>query len=210
MTSGGINTSRGIASLEFKGRVLRFRTNPNEIWWSYNLNTAVENTYGGRVVQILGANIEDLVVKVECGRGGWPYLRQVVGFMRDMINDQRAKADPGLFTYTTRNWRLKVWAASVPFQDSVTATTREIELRFKVQEDVSGVQTSMSIASELKRLQDGVGFKKNEYNTGPNAAGQVADIVPGSPLSTEDALSNVIPGLSSLIGGAASLGIPVS
>jgi hypothetical protein len=206
----GINNSRGIASLEFKGRVLRFRTNPNEIWWSYGLNTAVENTYGGRVVQILGANIEDLVVKVECGRGGWPYLMQVVNFMRDMINDQRAKADPGLFTYTTRNWRLKVWAASVPFQDSVTATTREIELRFKVQEDVSGVQTSMSIASELKRLQDGIGFKKNEFNTGPGALGQVNDLIPGSPLSTSDSLSNLIPGANSLFGAAASLGIPVS
>ncbi|QDH91754.1 hypothetical protein SEA_PHRAPPUCCINO_79 [Mycobacterium phage Phrappuccino] len=161
---GGDNPQRGIASIQFGGRVLRFRTNPNSIWWNYKLITAVENTYGGRVVQILGARIEDLVVQVDIGRGGWPYMMQVVNFMRDMINDQR-KGDPGTFTYTTRNWRLKVFALSVPFQDTLTATTREIELRFKVQEDVSGVQTSAALSDALARLQDGVGFKKSKYNT---------------------------------------------
>ena len=161
--------ARGVCTLQFGGKTLRFRTNPNEIWWNYTLITSVENTYGGRVVQILGARIDDLVVKVECGRGGWEYLRHLVGFMRDMINDQR-KGDPGIFTYTTRGWRLKVFAVSVPFQDSVTATTREIELRFKVQEDVSGVQTSQAISNELKRLQDGIGFKKGPYSSDPSAA----------------------------------------
>lgn len=179
---------RGVASLQFNGRTLRFRTNPNEIWWSYSLITAVENTYGGRVVQILGARIEDLVVTVECGRGGWPYLRYIVNFMRDMINDQR-KGEPGLFSYTTRNWYLKVFALSVPFQDSVTATTREIELRFKVQEDVSGVQTSLAISNELARLQDGIGFKKGPYNSGNGGRDQYQS--PGGFLG----------GLSGLLGG---------
>ena len=76
---------RGIATLEFGGRVLRFRTNPSSVWWSYRLITHVENTYGGRVVQILGARTEDLTVTVECGKGGWNYLRQIVGFMRDNL-----------------------------------------------------------------------------------------------------------------------------
>ena len=160
-----VNTfERGIATLEFGGRVLRFRTAPNSVWWSYRLITHVENTYGGRVVQILGARTEDLTITVECGKGGWNYLRQIVNFMRDMISDQR-EGTPGLFTYTSRNWRLKVFALSVPYQDTFTATTREIELRFKVQEDVSGVQTALGLRSELARLADGVGFRKSEYNT---------------------------------------------
>lgn len=162
--SGGQNPSRGIATLEFGGRVLRFRTNPNAVWWNYHLITAVEDTYGGRVVQILGAKVDDLIVTVDCGRGGWEYQRHIIAFMRDMINDQR-KGDPGRFSYTTRNWDLKVFALSVPLQDTVTATTREIELRFKVQEDISGVQTSMSLRNELSRLQQGIGFRKSGYNT---------------------------------------------
>lgn len=162
-TALGNNPDRGIATLEFGGKILRFRTSPNEVWWSYKLLTHVENTYGGRVVQILGTRIEDLTVTVECGRGGWNYLVQIVNFMRDMINNQR-QGKPGIFTYTTRGWQLKVYAVSVPFQDTVTAITREIELRFKVYEDVSGVQSSMALRSELARLQDGIGYTRNKYN----------------------------------------------
>lgn len=163
---------RGIAAIQFQGRTLRFRTNPNSIWWSYKLITSRQNTYGGQVIQILGARIDDLVVTADIGNGGWPYLRQIVAFMRDMINDQR-KGEPGLFIYTTRNWRLKVFAASVPFQDTVTATTREIELRFKVQEDVSGVMSGMSISNSLARMQDGIGFRKKQgINVGSGGTDQ--------------------------------------
>jgi len=205
---GGNNPHRGIASLEFGGKVLRFRTNPNEVWWNYSLITAVENTYGGRVVQILGAKIDDLVVTIECGRGGWNYQRQVVGFMRDMIADQR-KGDPGTFSYTTRNWRLKVFALSVPFQDSVTATTREIELRFKVQEDVSGVMSSLALSTELARLQDGVGFRKNQYNTGTGGTDQHQAPNWLSPTSIPGNVASSVPGLGSVLGSLPSIpGIP--
>lgn len=168
--TGGPNSQRGIATLEFRGKTLRFRTNPNEVWWDYSLITAEENTYGGRVVQLLGVNVDNLVVTIECGRGGWEYQRQVIAFMRDMINEQRKNGDPGLFSYTTRNWRLKVFAQSVPYQDSVTAVTREMSLRFKVQEDVSGVISSNALTGELARLRDGIGFRKGPYNTGNTAS----------------------------------------
>ncbi len=190
---GGNNPNRGIASLEYQGQVLRFRTNPNEVWWTYSINTVVENTYGGRVVQILGAKVGDLVVTVECGRGGWNYLTQVVGFMRNMINDQRKQGEPGTFLYTTRNWHLKVFALSVPFMDSVTSTTREIELRFKVQEDVSGVQTNLALSGELARLREGIGFEKNKYNT-RDPAYALAKPIPGSNVVTGAAASlNIAP-----------------
>lgn len=180
---GGNNPQRGICTLGFKGKTLRFRTNPNSIWWTYNLITSVDNTYGGRVVQILGANLGDLVVNIECGRAGWNYNQEVVRFMRDMINDQR-KGDPGTFWYTTRNWHLKVFAASVPMHDAVNNVTGEMELRFKVQEDVSGVQTSMSLTHELNRLKDGIGFTKSKYNTSDSSSwgglSSMNGLVPGT------------------------------
>jgi len=158
--------NRGIASLYFNGKTLRFRTNPNEIWWSYSLNTVVEQTYGGRVVQILGTKIDDLVIKIDCGRGGWTYLMQVVEFLKEMMLEQRKDGGKsGVFSYTTRNWRLKVYALSVPFQDSVTATVRELELRFKVVEDLTGEISQATLSSELARLRDGIGFEKGEFNT---------------------------------------------
>lgn len=175
ITDFGNNPSRGIASLTFKGKTLRFRTNPNEIWWSYTLNTNVEQTYGGRVVQILSTRIEDLVIKIECGRGGWAYLNQVVDFLREMMIEQRKDGGTtAVFSYTTRGWRMKVFALSVPFQDSVTETVREIEIRFKVQEDLTGEMSKLALDTELARLQNGIGFSKTGFNTpgfGEGAAG---------------------------------------
>lgn len=156
---------RGIASLSHGSKSLTFRTNPNSVMWSYKLNTAVENTYGGRVVQILSTSMEDLKIIIECGLGGWNYAMKVVQFMRDMFVDQRA-GEPGYFQYTTRGWHMKVYAVSIPFQDRITETTREIELHFKIQEDVSGAITKQTISTELLRLQEGIGFSHNQFNTG--------------------------------------------
>lgn len=190
------NTHRGIASLYFNGETLRFRTNPNEIWWSYTLNTHVEQTYGGRVVQILGTRMEDLIVKIDCGNGGWAYLTKVVNFIRNMMLEQRKDGGKsGVFSYTTRRWRLKVFALSVPFQDQVTATTRELELRFKVVEDLTGQMTQMSLNSELARLQDGIGFKKSPYNDPNLSANNPLPHEGPKGISVTDALGAISPAL---------------
>ena len=161
---------RGIASLTHGNKSLTFRTNPNSIMWSYSLNTAVENTWGGRVVQILSTSMEDLKVVIECGMGGWDYAMKVARFMRDMMVDQR-NGEPGTFQYTTRGWNLSVFALNIPFQDRITETTREIELNFKIQEDVSGTLTRQTISTELSKLRNGIGFSHNALNTGSGVRG---------------------------------------
>lgn len=171
------STNHGICSLTFQDRVFRFRTNPNEIWWTYELITNVEQTYGGRVVQILGTRLGDLSVKVECGKGGWPYLMSVVTYLRDVISDQR-NGNTATFEYTTRNWKLGVYAMNVPFQDQVTAVNRELTLTFKIQEDVSGMITTATLNSELSKLQEGIYRQDqnvhNQYNDS-NAGGTPLD-----------------------------------
>ena len=159
--------TRGICSLSHPtAGSFQFRTNPNEITWSYRLNTKVENTYGGRVVQVLSTNIDDLTVKVDCGRGGWPYLMKVCTYFRDLLVEQR-KGEPASFRYTTRGWHMNVYAVSIPFQDQVDATVRELTLNFKVQEDVSGVVSGQTLSAELKKVHDGIGFRLSDYNN-PN------------------------------------------
>jgi hypothetical protein len=163
---------RGIASLTHDNKTLTFRTNPNSVTWSYKLNTVVENTAGGRVIQILSTSMEDLRVVIECGMGGWDYAMKVARFMRDMMINQKGKGGtPGTFRYTTRGWDLNVYALNIPFQDRVTETTREIELNFKIQEDVSGVLTKQTISTELSRLRDGIGFTRSAFNTGSGVRG---------------------------------------
>lgn len=159
------NRARGICTIKTdSGKTFRFRTNPNSIRWKYVLNTNVEDTYGGRVIQILSARITTLNVQVEAGWGGWPYVVKVAYFLRDLMNEQR-NGKPATFEYTTRNWKLKCFAASIPFTDSVGKPNRKIDMSFNVVEDTSGALTSSTIGAELNALKEGIGYKRNQYNS---------------------------------------------
>jgi hypothetical protein len=198
MTTATVNTQlnasagqRGIASLTWGGHVFRFRTNPNEITWNYSLITHTDQTYGGRVVQILGTKIDDLTVKVDCGNGGWEYLMRVVTYMRDLMVAQR-NGQPATFEYTTRNWKLNVYAVSIPFADQVSATTRELTLNFKVQQDVTGTMSTTTISAALQALTAGIGFVRSQYNT----------VNGGLPANNAQ---GIIPNITNFAGGAATL-----
>lgn len=154
----------GIATLSHGGKSLPFRTNPNSINWTYTLNTKVEETSGGRVIQILSVKMDDLVVTAEAGRGGWDYVEQVGLFMRDMMVNQRS-GEAGVFEYPNRGWKFRVYAAAFPFKDSWTDIAKEFTLNFKIQEDVAGIAMSQTIDAELNKLREGIGYTKNEYNT---------------------------------------------
>lgn len=196
MTTATVDTQldsamqRGIATLSWGNKVFRFRTNPNEITWNYSLITKTDQTYGGRVVQILGTKIDDLTVKVDCGNGGWEYLMKVVTFIRDLMVSQR-NGQPATFEYTTRNWKLNVFAASIPFADQVSATTRELTLNFKVQQDVTGMMSTNTISSALLGLTAGVGFARSQYNSW--------DILPANNAQ------GMMPNITDFVGGAATL-----
>ena len=154
---------QGIASISHNGRTFRFRTNPNEFNWTYSLNRKVEQTYGGRVVQLLSTKIDDFTLKADCGSGRWQYMNEVATFLRDVMVAQR-NGVPATFEYTTRGWKLNVYVVSIPFADAVEEVAREFDIGFKVQEDVSGVMSSNSLSAELSRLKDGIGFQRGQYN----------------------------------------------
>lgn len=153
----------GIASLSHKGRTFRFRTNPNSFNWTYTLNKHIDQTYGGRVIQLLSTKIDDFVVEADCGGGRWRYANAIALFLRDIMIEQR-DGEPATFEYTTRGWKLNVFVVSMPFEDAITEVLRTFSIQMKVQEDVSGVMTKNSLRAELRRLQNGLQFQRNEYN----------------------------------------------
>lgn len=177
------STNHGLCSLTHSGNVFRFRTNPNEIWWTYELITHIEQTYGGRVVQILGTRLGDLTVKVECGLGGWDYLMRVVTYLRDVISDQRG-GQPATFEYTTRNWKMNVYAMNVPFADQVSATVRELTMTFKIQEDVNGIVSGATLSTELARLQDGIYRPGQNIHNKYNDSSTDVDLDPAGSLGS--------------------------
>lgn len=160
-----------MASISHGGKVFRFRTNPNSIRWTYTLNTKVDETYGGRVVQILSASIDDLVVTADAGGGGWEYLYAAAIFFRDMLFDQRSGGEPGTFSYPNRGWEMDVYAVNFPFKDGWNEVRREFTMQFKVQEDVSGVVTSDTVTAEIERLKKGIEYEHNDFNTPPGDVG---------------------------------------
>jgi hypothetical protein len=46
---------------------LRWRVDPTSVDWSFQLDTAVINTLGGQVIQLLGATLSDLTVSGDFG-----------------------------------------------------------------------------------------------------------------------------------------------
>jgi hypothetical protein len=231
-TAATSTSSAGVCTLSWEDRVFTFRTNPNEIWWTYELITHTEETYGGRVVQVLGTKLGDLSVKVECGAGGWDYLMMVVNYLRDLLTAQR-NGVPAQFSYTARNWLLTVYAMSVPFGDQVTATTREIQLDFKIQQDITGLLGQATLDAAFNNINPGTltpgTSPHNRFNDAAFAGGSNLSSAPENPsgpsydptepISTVDAdvagndilgtnilagipIISNIPGLSDIIGGA--------
>jgi hypothetical protein len=190
-------TNAGMCTLSFQDRVFRFRTNPNEIWWTYDILKNDEETYGGRVTQILGTRMGDLTVKVDIGNGGWYYLMQVVLYLRDLLSDQR-NGNPATFEYTTRNWKLNVYSMSIPFGDQMDATVREIAMNFKIQEDVTGVMSQVTMDAALATLQDGITgpgrTAHNNYNDPNGALGGLAAAAGSSSSSPSGLTDPLAPG----------------
>jgi len=168
---------RGIASLSHPDvGTFRFRSNPKQFNWSYTLNKRIDQTYGGRVVQLLGTRIEDFSFTADCGAGRWAEMNRVALFRRDVMISQR-NGRPATFEYTTRGWKFNAYVVTVPFADAVEEVLREFEITMKVQEDLSGLISSNTLAAELRRLQDGIAFRRSRFNDPRFGSGQD----PGDP-----------------------------
>jgi hypothetical protein len=180
---------RGIASISHPDvGTFRFRSNPKQFNWSYTLNKRIDQTYGGRVVQLLGTRIEDFSFTADCGGGRWAEMNRVALFMRDVMISQR-NGRPATFEYTTRGWKFNAYVVSIPFSDAVEEVLREFTVSMKVQEDVSGVMSQNTLQAELRRLQDGVGFQRSKYND--PQYGNNTSLVPNSEEYQNVLLDNV-------------------
>ncbi len=150
-------------TLSYGGRTLALRIDPNNITWAYALSTKVDDTVGGKVVQILGMNIDNLTLDGECGVAGRAELRRIATFVRDFALWQRQSGKPGRLTYVPRNYVFGVYVSSFTYNDATENVAFPYTIVMKVQEDLSGVASSKTIRAELARLQAGIGYTKNAY-----------------------------------------------
>lgn len=208
---------RGITTLRHPGvGTFRFRSNPKQFNWGYTLNKRIDMTYGGRVVQLLGTRIEDFSFTADCGAGRWDEMNRVARFMRDVMIAQRGGV-PATFEYSTRGWSFNGYVVSVPFSDAVEEVLREFGVSMKVQEDVSGLMSRNTLTAELRRLRDGIAFRRSQFNdpmAGQNREArtdsegfaydmsQVADRLTGGAFTiAQNFLPNGVPSLNSAVLG---------
>lgn len=65
-------------------KTMTLRHNPYNVSWTYNVNTHVQDTYTGQVIQILSVNIDKITIEGQLGIEG-PYGKKVV---RGQIKDR--------------------------------------------------------------------------------------------------------------------------
>lgn len=146
-------------------RVFTFRVDPEAITFNYNLITHTESTYGGKVIQILATNVQGLSLPVMAGTGGRDYLTSVVTFFKEMMFWQRDTKNLAYFDYPPRKYHMSIYADSLQIQDALSNVAFPFTMTFKVNKnDVSGPVKSSIVDAEMKKLADGVGYTKNEFN----------------------------------------------
>lgn len=130
----------GIAYLGYQnGPQMTFRIDPTSINLAYNVHTSVQDTVGGRVIQITGATLSDIVVGGTVGedrtRGkgngaqdpgrdhpgvGWKLAMEFFNTIKNMMVFQSANVDKlgqaiptAIFSYSPLNIRMPVYVKSI-------------------------------------------------------------------------------------------------
>lgn len=130
------------------GPSLAFRVDPDEIEWSFKVNTKVFHTIGGRVIQVLGGTLGDMVINGSFGeerramhseRGyigqSWRLQEMFVNRVREIMEFQSADATihheasskmhkPARFIYAPKDWNFEVYVKSITDPDGGSMTRR--------------------------------------------------------------------------------------
>lgn len=135
-----------------------FRVDPYNVSWGYNLRTKIDQTYGGKVVQILGTDLTTLTIESVAGVGGREYIRKVEKFFREMSKWQIRTGKTAVFSYPYKGYKLEVWANTFKFEDSVRNVAFPFLLTFNIQSDIGGQLKRVAMTETLKKLNEGVGY----------------------------------------------------
>jgi hypothetical protein len=163
----------GLASLG--GRT--FRLDPTSINWTYQVKVADLKTVGGKVVQVYGAELGDLVVTGAFGVGGWKEQLKWLGDLKKIAEQQvtnaltSSTADPITFSYPPNDWTFLVYLKE--FSDPAGGTSVVYDnanfnpkwtITMMIADDGEGRLKTVAMDSFISRLSEGIGWKRTEYN----------------------------------------------
>jgi hypothetical protein len=132
--SGSREVTVGTATLGYPGGpAVAFRLDPELISWNWSVLTNVVETIGGRVIQVLGARLDDLTVQGSLGQDHaagpvngttWHLAERFVSVITKIMEAQSADANqqgkmhpPAVFTYPPKGWRFNVYVKALTDPD---------------------------------------------------------------------------------------------
>ena len=164
--------------------------------WDFKINTTVINTVAGRVVQILGATLSDLVIEGKYGQNvaagadgeSWKLaeafavkIREIQEFQSQDATQNKMMHTPAVFNYAPKNWKFGVYVKSLEDSrgGSVAHQTGRFSYDYKltlfIVETLSDdliMPKDAAIEAYIARISEGIGWHFSKYN------GQV----PGKPI----------------------------
>lgn len=138
------------ATLGFAGGpAIAFRVDPESIDWDWQVLTNVVETIGGRVIQVIGAYLNDLTITGSFGQDhstplgvSWrqaeaflALITQIMEFQSQDANQQDLMHPPAIFTYPPKGWRFQVYVKDFSDADgggSIVMTPGKFNQRYQL------------------------------------------------------------------------------
>lgn len=140
-----------------------------EISWMYNLIVNSQATYGGEVVQILGANVGPLQVsgRLESRAEQERVRKWFVRYMQ-LAGLTRRNQQPVLMSYPERGWDLDIYPTSFPWEVNIENFAPEWSISAEIAGDASNAlvkhtMNSYTFSKEFLDAFEGIGFT-NSYH----------------------------------------------
>jgi roadblock/LC7 domain-containing protein len=142
----------GNATLGYEGGPsITFRINPNSIQWNFQVNTFVQPTVGGRVVQVNGATLNNIELigsygEVKAGQTtaskvSWELAEQFLAGVRLIMDKQAEDASvydkmqpPPVFNFPLKGWRFSVYLLAIedPKGGAITHSPDHFSHEYKI------------------------------------------------------------------------------
>ena len=147
-----------------------FNINPSEAQWGYTLNTSSQDTYGGRVIQVLSCKIDSLQIKGYLTQKGtaenqWANMEQFEKDIKSIMDWHAKNKKPVKFSFPALGWNGDVYVtgySNVQYDMKTAAVSYTLSMTVD-----SGFETIKEHASSegLDLIPDGVGWTRNKFNT---------------------------------------------
>lgn len=172
---------------------LNFRIDPRSVRWNFETKSNDFASVGGKVIQIYGTKISDMIVEGEFGLGGWQQQLDFLQRMKDLASAQaragkvsNSQIPPARFSYPPRKWDFLVYLKAYDNPRGGKAVRHHNEevnpawrLTLFIVEDMSelGVK-KVAQDAYVSRLSQGLGWKRSLYN-GPYGNEMVDSTIKG-------------------------------